>query len=81
LFILYSVLIRRVAWKYRGRVLVRKSGSGGSVKNREGDEDLARPRGVSWKPLRRIKTESLRRRPYDAVAIPTIEIREKKFST
>jgi len=28
----------------------------------EGDEDSAPPRGVSWKPLRRAKTESLRRR-------------------
>jgi hypothetical protein len=27
-----------------------------------GDEDSAPPRGVSWKPLRRAKTESLRRR-------------------
>jgi hypothetical protein len=29
---------------------------------KEGDEDSAPPRGVSWKPLRRAKTESLRRR-------------------
>ena len=28
----------------------------------QGDEDSAPPRGVSWKPLRRAKTESLRRR-------------------
>jgi hypothetical protein len=50
---------RRPSVTFEYEVLVRNEGTNCAVL---GDEDSAPPRGVSWKPLRRAKTESLRRR-------------------